>query len=120
MNKTTLIIGASENPERYSNKAALSLMKHGHSIYLLGNKAGQINGVKIETDQINYTNLDTVTLYINSTIQTQYKEYIYSLKPKRIIFNPGAENSQFFNEASQKGIECVEACTLVMLSIGNY
>lgn len=120
MNKTTLIIGASENAERYSNKAALSLMKHNHSIYLLGNKAGQINGVKIETEKINYTNLHTVTLYINSTIQNQYREYIYSLNPKRLIFNPGAENPHFFNEASMKGIECVEACTLVLLSIGNY
>jgi len=120
MHKTTLIIGASENPERYSNKAALSLMKHGHSIYLLGSKSGQINGVKIETEKINYNNIDTVTLYINSSLQAQYKEYIYSLKPKRIIFNPGTENSQFFNEASEKGIDCLEACTLVLLSIGNY
>lgn len=120
MNKTTLIIGASENPERYSNKAALSLMKHGHSIYLLGSKIGQINGVNIETKKIIYNNIDTVTLYINSGIHAQYKEYIYSLKPKRLIFNPGTENSQFFNESSQNGIECVEACTLVLLSIGNY
>ena len=120
MDKPTLIIGASENPERYSNKAALSLKKHGHTIYLLGSKAGQISGVKIETEKINYTNIDTVTLYINSSIQTQYKEYIYSLKPKRLIFNPGTENPEFFNEALQKGIECIEACTLVLLSIGNY
>lgn len=125
MNKPTLVIGASENPERYSNKAALSLKKHGHSIYLIGNKQGEINGEKIKTDFTisllsKIENLDTVTLYVNKIIQNQYKNYIYSLKPNRIIFNPGAENSEFFIEATQKGIECVEGCTLVMLSIGNY
>ncbi len=125
MNKPTLIIGASENPERYSNKAALSLLKHGHTIYLLGNKLGQINGIKIETETSTSSvpelkNIDTVTLYLNKTNQNSFKDYIYNLKPKRIIFNPGAENTEFFEEASQKGIECVAACTLVMLSIGNY
>ncbi len=125
MNKPTLIIGASENPERYSNKAALSLLKHGHTIYLLGNKLGQINGIKIETETSTSSvpelkNIDTVTLYLNKTNQNSFKDYVYSLKPKRIIFNPGAENTDFFKEASKKGIECVEACTLVMLSIGNY
>ncbi len=120
MNKPTLIIGASENPDRYSNKAALSLKKHGHSIFLLGNKTGQINGEQIETEKIYFQDIDTVTLYINNTNQTHYKEYIYSLNPKRIIFNPGAENPDIYVEATKKGIECVEGCTLVMLSIGNY
>ena len=120
MNKPTLIIGASENPERYSNKAALSLKKHGHSIYLLGNKSGQIDGITIETEKLDIQNIDTITLYVNKNNQEFYKNYIYSLKPKRIVFNPGAENSEFFAEALKKGIDCVEACTLVMLSIGNY
>jgi len=120
MNKPTLIIGASENPERYSNKAALSLKKHNHTIYLLGNKLGQINGAKIEVEKINYSDIDTVSLYLNKTNQIPFKEYIYSINPKRIIFNPGADNPEFYAEATQKGIECLEACTLVMLSIGNY
>jgi len=120
MNKPTLIIGASENPERYSNKAALSLTKHGHSIYLLGNKTGQINGEQIETEKIIFANINTVTLYLNKNNQVNFVDYIYSLNPKRIIFNPGAENPDFFKDATQKGIECIEGCTLVMLSIGNY
>jgi predicted CoA-binding protein len=120
LNKPTLIIGASAKPERYSNKAALSLKKHGHTIYLLGNMDGEISGEKIMTEKLQIQNINTVTLYINSTIQNQYKDYIYSLHPKRIIFNPEAENPEFFKEASQKGIDCIEACTLVLLSIGNY
>ena len=120
MNKPTLIIGASENPERYSNKAALSLKKHGYTIYLIGNKVGQIEGININVEKIDFKNIDTVTLYLNKNNQANFVAYIYSLNPKRIIFNPGAENPEFYNEATKKGIECVEGCTLVMLSIGNY
>lgn len=120
MKKTTVVIGASENPERYSNKAILSLVKHGHNVIGLGIKEGEVAGIKILTNKPQLTDIDTVTLYIGPKNQPEWIDYLLQLKPKRIIFNPGTENAEFLNLATQHGIECVEACTLVMLSIGNY
>jgi hypothetical protein len=118
--KTTLVIGASQNPERYSNKAILSLIKHGFTVVALGLKTGEINGIKILNNKPQISNIDTVTLYISSKNQIEWIDYILDLNPKRIIFNPGAENDAFFNKASKRGIECLNACTLVMLSVGTY
>lgn len=120
MNKHTAIIGASANPERYSNKATLSLIKHGHSVFPVGISAGEISGNKILTDRPQLTDIDTITLYVGPKNQPVWYDYILSLHPKRIIFNPGTENEELQKLAGEKGIECLEACTLVMLSIGNY
>lgn len=120
MNKTTVIIGAVPNAERYSYKATMSLLQHDHKVYPIGLRAGKIGGIDIITDRPALNDVDTVTLYVGPQNQHHWTEYILSLKPKRIIFNPGAENPEFEKQASEKGIECVEACTLVMLSIGNY
>ncbi len=118
--KKTLIIGASENPARYANRAALSLLRKGHEVVLLGVKEGTIEGKPIQTGYPELSDIDTVTLYIGLRNQTTYYTYINQLKPRRVIFNPGAENPAFEQELAQAGIEPVEACTLVMLSIGNY
>ena len=118
--KKTLVIGASQNPEKYSNKAILSLIKHGFTVVALGLKTGEINGLKILNNKPPISNIDTVTLYTSSKNQTEWIDYILDLNPKRIIFNPGAENDDFFIKASNKGIECLNACTLVMLSVGTY
>ncbi len=120
LNKPTLILGASENPERYSYKATVKLKQHGHTVYPIGIKAGNIEGSKIIIDRIYPADLHTVTLYLNPKNQSGWYAYILSLKPKRIVFNPGTENEELLKLATQQGIECVEACTLVMLSIGNY
>jgi uncharacterized protein len=120
MSKKTLVLGASENPQRYSNMAAKSLLSHGHSIVLLGLKSGEINGVPIQIGQPVVENIDTVTLYLNPSNQKPWYDYILKLKPKRIIFNPGTENPELFEQASRIGTECTEACTLVLLSIGAY
>ena len=120
MSKDTVVIGASENEERYSYKATVSLKNHGHKVYPVGIKSGNIEGINIITDKPSIQNVDTVTLYVGPQNQPGWEEYIYSLKPKRIIFNPGTENPVFEKAAKAKGIETVEACTLVMLSIGNY
>ncbi len=116
----TLIIGASENPGRYANRAALSLLRHGHPIELIGLRAGQISGQAIQTGQPPLDNVDTVTMYVGPQNQPTYYEYIKRLKPRRVIFNPGAENPAFEGELRQAGIEPIEACTLVMLSVGTY
>ena len=116
----TLIIGASENPDRYAHKAARSLKQHGHPVELIGLRAGTINGTPIQMGQPALTDIDTVTLYVSPRNQHVYADYIKQLKPRRVIFNPGAENPALENELAELGIEPVEACTLVMLSIGNY
>jgi predicted CoA-binding protein len=118
--KKTLIIGASENPERYANKAFHSLTQHGHPVVMLANKEGKIDEVIIHKGFPNIEELDTVTLYVSPKNQEPYYDYLISLKPKRIIFNPGTENPVLEAKAIHHGIEAIEACTLVLLSIGAY
>ena len=120
MSKKTLVLGASENPSRFSNKAINSLRRRGHEVVAIGNRKGQVLDVPIGTEQEPIEGVDTVTLYLNPTNQQPYIDYILSLKPKRIIFNPGTENIQLEALAEEAGIEPVEGCTLVMLSIGRY
>ncbi len=118
--KKTLIIGASEKPERYANKAFHSLKNHQHEVVMIGNKEGVIDGVSIQKGNPLFNNIDTITLYLNPKNQEAYYDYILSLKPKRIIFNPGTENVEFQEIAKKQGIEIQEACTLVLLSINQY
>lgn len=120
MSKKTLVLGASENPARYGNKAVKALRSKGHEVVAIGKRQGNILDVTIETATSPLENIDTVTLYLNPDNQEPYIDYILSLKPKRIIFNPGTENMKLEHLAEEAGIEPVEACTLVMLSIGNY
>lgn len=118
--KKTLVIGASSNPERYSYLAVKKLMAHQHPVVALGNRAGNIGDTVIETEQKPFDNIDTVTLYLNPQRQKDYYNYILSLHPQRIIFNPGTENDELYDLAKAKGIAVEEACTLVMLSTGQY
>ena len=120
MGKKTLILGASENKSRYSNLATNNLVGKGHEVVAIGKRPGQINGVAIETEKLPLTGIDTVTLYLNPTNQKQYYNYILSLQPKRVIFNPGTENDEFEGLLKEKGIKWQEACTLVLLSTGQY
>ena len=120
MNKTTLVLGASENPDRYSNKAIHMLLSHHHNVIPVGIKKGMVNGLEIITQPDYFKNVDTVTKYINPTLQEKWYDYILSLHPRRIIFNPGTENESFEKLANAHGIETIEACTLVMLSTGQY
>lgn len=120
--KRTLVVGASPNPSRYSYKAAHLLQEHGHPIIPLSIKRGEVANRKIldirEKPQIDH--IHTITLYIGSRHQPNWINYLLSLKPKRIIFNPGTENPVFEGAARNQGIEVLEACTLVMLSLGQY
>jgi predicted CoA-binding protein len=117
---TTLVIGASTNPDRYSYKAIMNLLAHGHNVMAVSNKVGELSGVKFMKPFPHLNDIDTVTLYVNSTIQKSYYDYIIGLKPRRVIFNPGTENEEFETVLKENDIEPVEACTLVMLSIGAY
>ena len=118
--KKTLILGASTNPERYAFKAANRLLDHGHPIVMIGKRSGEIRENSIEKEKAEFTDIDTVTLYLNPQNQKEYYDYILNLNPKRIIFNPGTENPELEAMAQNQGIETTEACTLVLLSIGEF
>jgi predicted CoA-binding protein len=118
--KKTLVLGASDNPERYSYLAVKRLRGTGHPVTAIGLKLVRVGDVDIETEKKAFTGVDTVTLYLNAGHQKEYYDYILSLHPKRIIFNPGAENPELEALAEANGIVPVNACTLVLLSTGQY
>ena len=119
-NKKTLVLGASANPARYSYLAINSLRKHQHPVAAIGLKEGRVLDVDITTKKESLDTVDTITLYLNANHQKEYYDYILSLHPKRIIFNPGAENEELYDLAKKNGIQPLEACTLVLLSTGQY
>ena len=120
MNKTTLVLGASLKPDRYSYLAVEKLVSQNHNVFAFGLKSGIIAGIKIDTELVYYKNVHTVTLYLNPKAQKIYYDYVISLKPERVIFNPGTENSEFYDKLTKHGIFYEVACTLVLLSINQY
>ena len=118
--KKTVVLGASENPSRYSYLATQRLTSHGHPVVAIGNREGKIGDVSITKEHPAIDNVDTVTLYLNPTNQKPYYDYILSLKPKRVIFNPGTENEELERMIEGQGGDAMEACTLVLLSTGQY
>lgn len=120
MNKKTLVIGASENTNRYSNIAIYRLIEKGIEIRAIGKRKGKVENVVIETELLNFKNINTVTLYVSAKNQPEYYQYIINLKPKRVLFNPGTENPLFEQMLQGNNIAFERACTLVLLSIGAY
>jgi uncharacterized protein len=118
--KKTLVLGASDNPARYSYLAIQRLRRYGHPVVGIGRKNTNVADVNIAKEKLPVTDVDTITLYLNPTHQEEYYDYILSLNPKRIIFNPGTENDKLVQLAKEKKIETMEACTLVLLSTGQY
>jgi predicted CoA-binding protein len=118
--KRTLVIGASEKPERYSNKAIRRLRENGHEVIALGSRPGQVEDVVFETEKKKFDGLDTVTLYVGPQNQNDLIDYVISLKPNRVIFNPGTENPEFEKKLKKEGIRPEEACTLVLLATGQF
>jgi predicted CoA-binding protein len=118
--KKTLVIGASTNPERYSYRAVNMLVGKGHSVLAIGQKAGEVAGVKIQTKAIPVKNIDTITLYLNPVRQRDYYNYIIEAKPKRVVFNPGTENPELYQLLELNDIEVEVACTLVLLATNQY
>ena len=116
----TLVLGASENPARYSNMAIRMLRSHGHEVAAIGTKETRVEDVGVTREKSPYKDIDTVTLYMNPTLQQAYYDYILSLHPRRIIYNPGTENPELQELAAKAGIENMEACTLVLLSTSQY
>lgn len=122
MSKKTVIIGASVNPSRYAYLATEMLTEYGHQVVPIGLRKGELFGKLILplAEQPAVDNVDTVTLYMNPVNQKPWVDYILSLKPRRIIFNPGTENPELEAKAKKAGIETVHGCTLVMLRTGQY
>ena len=120
MMKKTLVIGASPNPLRYATKAVKRLREHGIEVEAIGKRETTIQDVEVKTGTPSLDNIHTVTLYVGPDNQKPYIEYILSLKPKRIIFNPGTYNRDFEKMAEEAGIETIEDCTLVMLNMDEY
>jgi len=120
MSKKTLVIGASLKSSRYSNMAINKLVTHKHEVVAIGLREGTVAGVNIDTELVPYASIDTVTLYLNPSRQEPYFNYIVNLNPKRVIFNPGTENPEFYKLLEQNNINVEVACTLVLLSIKQY
>jgi predicted CoA-binding protein len=120
MTKITLVLGASLNEDRYSNRAIKSLKNKNKAVVAMGLKKGTVANVAIDTEQLPYENIDTVTLYLNAKRQEEYYTYILSLKPRRVIFNPGTENTAFEKLLLENKIESELACTLVLLATNQY
>lgn len=118
--KKTLVLGASENPERYSNMAIKRLRTNGHEVFAIGGREGQVDDVKIHKDHPDFQDLDTITLYLSEKNQKAYYDYILKQKPHRLIFNPGAENEELYNLAEKNGIKPQNACTLVLLGTKQF
>ncbi|MCX7697269.1 MAG: CoA-binding protein [Bacteroidales bacterium] len=120
MEKVTVIIGASPNPDRYSYIATLLCIQYGIPIYPVGVRDGIIGNIPIVTCKTKFEKVHTVSLYISEEKQKEWYEYIFSLEPQRIIFNPGTYNPELEKLAYSKGIECVLNCMITMLHSGTY
>lgn len=116
----TLVLGASPNPERYSFRATTMLQRNDIPVVPVGIRSGQIAGQDIIVGKPKVDDVETVTLYVGPARQPEYYDYLLSLNPKRIIFNPGTANPELKHLAEGKGIETEEACTLVLLTTGQY
>lgn len=120
ISKKTLVLGASANPSRYSYLAVNKLREHNHPVVAIGRTTAIVADIPVQSETDPIPDLDTVTMYLNPVNQKNYYNYILEQHPKRVIFNPGAENPEFEKILEEKGIQTVEACTLVLLTTGQY
>ena len=115
-----LVIGAREGESRYANLAIKSLLFHKHEVVATGTREGNVEGIKVQTGQPMFEDIDTVTLYVGTRNQAPLYDYLVKLKPKRVIFNPGTENPELYKILRDNNIEYEVACTLVMLGTGQF
>lgn len=121
MEKTTVVLGASPKPDRFAYKAVRSLQRRNIPVIAIGRKDADLDGIKIRKGKpAGIGPVHTVTLYLNPKNQEEYYDYILSLEPVRIIFNPGTRNPELADRAREKGIEVVEGCMLIMLNSSKF
>lgn len=120
--KLTLVVGATDNPERYAYLAAEMLQNKGFDFIPIGIKKGKVLGKEIlDLRQVpDLKEIHTITLYLGPQNQSEWINYLIGLKPARILFNPGTENPLFFQKATETGIDAQNVCTLVMLTTGQF
>ena len=120
MNKKTLVLGASLKTNKYSNFVIHKLVNNNIETVAFGLKEGNVEGVTINAETLPFKDIHTVTLYLNPKNQQAYYDYVVSLNPKRVIFNPGTENPEFYKILKENNIPFEEACSLVLLSTNQY
>ncbi len=113
-------MGASLNPGRYSNLAIRRLVDQNIETTAFGIRGGTVSGIQIKDNFVDFQNIDTITLYLNPSHQKEYYKKILDLKPRRVIFNPGTENPEFYEILRNAGVEVEVACTLVLLATDQY
>ena len=120
--KPTLVLGASQKPHRVSNQAVIRLRSHGHTVVALGRRPGQIGDVPIQTqiEDLEPGSVHTVSMYLNAQNQREFYDLVLNLKPERIYFNPGAENPELCDLATQAGIQCLNQCMMVAMSLQYF
>jgi len=118
--KKTLVLGASLNPSRYSNLAINRLVNNNYEVVAIGLREGKVAGIEIIKEKKLFEDIDSIALYLNPQRQKEYYDYIISLNPKRVIFNPGTENPELYQLLSENNIESEVACTLVLLGTNQY
>lgn len=121
LKQNVAVLGASNNPERYSYQAVKLLAEKGHQVYPVHPRLTEIEGVKVypSLGPID-AQLDTISIYVNPEISSQMIDEILAAKPRRVITNPGTENPLLKSKLEDAGVEVLEACTLVMLRTGQF
>lgn len=121
---TVAVLGASEKKQRYSNRAVAMLLEHGHNVVPVHPRKPKIYGLEsvanLNEAVENHGPIGTLTIYVGEDRSNQMIDHILASSPRRIIMNPGAENEQLEQQAKDRGIEVINACTLVMLSTGQF
>ncbi|GIV30439.1 MAG: CoA-binding protein [Bacteroidia bacterium] len=119
-NSKVLVLGASPNPSRYANRTIKQLLYHGYDVYGIAKKEFHIEKVTIFSKPQKIDNVHTITIYLSPVNQAEYFDYIKQIKPQRVIFNPGTENVKLEQELQKEEIPYIRACTLVLLSTGQF
>lgn len=115
--KNVLVLGASTRSDRYSNMAMRKLEAKGYAVFSLGIREGRVGHMKIQSEQFAIDNLYAISLYLNPSNQIDYYDYIITLKPEKVIFNPGTENRSLEALLVKHKIPYEHACTLVLLNL---
>jgi hypothetical protein len=119
--KTTLVLGASPNPERFSNEAIQKLLNCNIPVIAVGKRETDLGYIKIRKGMPqDISGVHTVALYLSAKNQKEYYDFIFSLNPSRIIFNPGTFNKELISMALKRGIKVVNDCMVVMLNKGIF
>jgi hypothetical protein len=115
-----VVLGASPDPGRYSYRAVRQLVKRNYEVVAIGKKKGLIGDILIETGQPPIQDVHTILIYLSPHHQGEIFDYVLSLRPKRVIFNPGTESPEFEEILISHNVEVVHDCSLVMMAMDRF